>query len=109
MMLNGNFVQCRGVRNQENIEHFQIIGFDVATKEYRLWFFDSSGLTCGPAKGHWDEKTQTMAWRDTSVKGVVLTNDLRFADDDTQEFTVVVARADGVTLARQKGKSTRCK
>jgi hypothetical protein len=108
-ILDGHFIQCRGMRNPGGIQNLQVIGFDPVEKEYRMWYFDSSGSVTGPVVGHWDDNSKTLAWRVNPNSDVVLLNEVRFVDSNTIESHLVISSKDGTVLFEQRAKSTRKK
>ncbi len=108
-VLGGRFLQCRGMRNPGRIENLQIIGFDPAKKEFRMWYFDSSGTIVGPVGGQWDENSKTLTWQYKPRDDVLLVNRVHFIDNDSEEWHATVSGKDGAVLFDQQGKSTRRK
>jgi hypothetical protein len=108
-ILDGHFVQCKGMRTPGGTESIQIIGFDPLRKEYRMWYFDSFGTSTGPVSGQWDEAAKTLTWQGSPQDIVMLVNKERFVDANTIQWDAVGTSRTGVVLFEQRGTSIRRK
>ena len=108
--LDNRFVKMEGVWNPAKTEFVSYAAFDPATKEYRQWYFDASGvMPRGNTRGTWDERTKTINWTGTDESGNKTISKTRYIDDDTHEWTVVTTDPKGKVVLDLHGKNTRRK
>jgi hypothetical protein len=69
LVLGGRFIQEMGGFDNKGKPTFTgMYTYDAAKKDYRYWFFLSSGF-CWEPRGTWDESSQTFTFRD--ARGVL--------------------------------------
>ena len=108
-ILGGRFVQTTTTLEGRDGEGIGIAGFDAATKKYRCWYFGADGIFSEPAIGTWDEKEQTMAWKEQLTADLVMVKKRQWINHDTARFHTVFTRQDGTVETTQDGTITRQK
>jgi hypothetical protein len=105
--LGGRMIETRCVWTPDNIHGLALIAYDAVNKEYRQWYFDSTGLIQrGENRGNWDEPTKTFTWKTTSDHGIV-SQSHRFIDKDTFEWIFVFKDAAGKVCLDMEGTAKR--
>jgi hypothetical protein len=104
------FLRMDGFWRPSHIEFVNFFTYDPVTKEYRSWYFDSTGgIPRGIWKGTWDEAAKTMSWSGTDEFGNKLAGTTKFIDDDTHEGTVQTTNSQGKVVLDLTVKTTRRK
>ena len=109
LVLGGRFVQETGGLDDKGKPGFMgMYTYDAAKKDYRYWFFLSSGF-CWEPRGTWDESIQTFTFKGrvgADARGT-MTATLRFSDETTFAFSVIGNESDGEVVYHLEGKSVR--
>jgi hypothetical protein len=108
--LGGRFIRMEGIWKPAKTEFLSLLSYDPATREYRTWYFDSSGgQPRGSVRGTWNAKTRTLSWTGTDEDGNKTVGKSRIIDRDTHEWTVVTTNPNGKVVLDIVGKNTRRK
>lgn len=107
-VLDGWFLQARGISNSGKFEDLQFVTYDPRAKAYRHWYFNSLGVA-SDSTGQWDEAAQTILWTADLENGATLRNKEHFIDKDTTEWALVIKDKQGELLLDVQGKLTRRK
>lgn len=105
--LKGRFIQGKTV-NSDKSEAAWMATYDIDSKTYRFWFFNSFG-SHSQSKGQWGERTRTMTWTGTNAERITTTAHWRFIDADTHESDALAKDRAGKIYLNMTGKLTRQK
>ena len=103
----GKFVRIVGTTSADDRGLVQLVTYDAAAKEYRMWLYDASGLDV-PFRGSYDEKTKTLAWKSETGDALNITQNWKFADAGGYTWDMVISRG-GKTVREVKGDNTKKK
>lgn len=108
--LGGKFLRMEGAWNPAKTEFASLLTYDANSKEYRHWYFDSTGsFLRGTPHGKWDDRTRTMTWTSTDEDGNKSVGKTKIIDNDTHEWTVVITSPNGKLMLDLYAKNTRRK
>jgi hypothetical protein len=108
--LGGKFIRMDGAWNPGKNEFHSLLAFDPMTKNYRTWYFDSSGtMPRNPMTGEWDAKARKMSWKAVDEGGITTVGVTTVVDKDNHHWTVKVTDKDGGILAELEGVNKRRK
>ena len=105
----GQFVESTTTLQGREGESICIRSFDAATKSYRGWYFNPDAIPIQPSAGTWDEKEQTMTWKEQLTADIVSVSKKQWVNGDTAKIHVVCTRRDGSVYFSQDGTITRQK
>lgn len=110
-ILDGRFVEQSGFIASADggtiLKVTTLMTYDQNEKTYRMWSFISNGTT-SESTGKWDEKARTM----TSIRrygGTTTTITARFAENGTEEWSIVTTNQSNEVVANFAGTNTRLK
>jgi hypothetical protein len=83
--------------------------YDVERKEYRSWFFNSTGAVLTWGDGKWDPAAKSLVMKQSLGNGIANSMTARFVDADTIVFTSQAKGQDGKVLFAMEAKWTRRK
>lgn len=107
-ILGGRVLQGKAVWSPSGVKALALMSYDAENKEYRQWYFDSSGaMPRGDNRGKWDEATKTFTWKSTFRNGNTSTQIHRFIDDEKHEWTSVFKDRRGRVLLDMEAKVKR--
>ncbi len=109
-ILGGQFFRGEGTWQPAKTEFLHLMSYDADAKAYRSWYFDAAGaMPRGVFRGTWDEKTRTLASRETDEAGNTSVGTNTVTDKDHTEWTLVTKNPDGKVVLDMAGKCTRRK
>lgn len=103
----GKFVRGTAKTLADNGELITLATYDPAKECYKLWVFDSHGMTI-ECTGKWDEKAGVLTFTAAPQEGVTATMRWKFPTADRFEWDMVVKSGDKALLD-MSGVSTRKK
>lgn len=110
-ILDGRFVQQTGYLTSADgattVKVTTLMTYDQKVKSYRMWKFLSNGIT-NESLGKWDASKRTM----TSVRsddGTTTTTTARFAENGTEQWTIVTTNQKNEVLSNLGGTNTHRK
>ena len=107
-ILDGRVLQGKAEWSPSGTKALSLMAYDAQNKEYRSWYFDSSGsMPRGENRGTGDEANKTFMWKGTLPNGVTSTQIHRFIDNDTQDWTLVFKDSTGKVLSNMEAKGKR--
>ena len=104
-ILDGHFQQHKS-KHDTGEEGVDILTYDVRTKTYRMWSFDSAGFS-NEFTGVWDENSKTLTSKCDIGDGIVIVLTMRFIDQDHRELKSVAKDGNGKVYIDIQGKLTR--
>lgn len=108
-VLDGRFIQSKGVGQDGKFGSLLIMTFDPHKKTYRSWWFDSTGYAV-ESTGQWEEDSKTLVMKavdaNTGIQSVITT---RVIDKDNYQWTGVWKDKEGKVLLDMESKVTRRK
>lgn len=108
LVLGGRFIEDRQFDDQGKHTGSGMFTYDVGRKAYRSWYFDQSGFYV-EATGTWDETKQTFTFTNKQGRGATGVTTLRFRDENSFDWSVIVTDARGDISYHLEGKSVRQK
>lgn len=109
-ILGKRVIENRGVWQPGNIEFLHLQTYDPDRKEYRTWYFDSSGaLPKGEESGQWNAKTKTFTFKGVPGPGLTSHFTGRIVDDDHWEWTYLIKDGSNKKFLDISAKATRMK
>jgi hypothetical protein len=108
-MLDGRFMSSQSKSTgPDKVESFQLMTYHPGDKKFFLWFFDSNGMV-SEAQGQWDADNQILTWKSDIDENLASTNQVRFTDRETIDWTMMVKDKTGKVYLDLRGKMKRRK
>ena len=106
LTLGGHYLQARAFDEKGELASITIYTYHVATKQYRVWEFGSTGLA-EDFTGKWDPATQTLTFTGDVDDDGTWTYTLRFLDRKNTQGELIVKDTDGNVAMNARIKATR--
>ena len=108
-VLDQRFLRGETSRKSDGAQDIFMTTYDPATKVYRFWIFNSLGTSIEFPRGTWDEKTQSMEWKNPAQSNLSFLARWTFPDKNTRRWTALVKDWKGSVLLDVDGTATRRK
>ncbi len=102
--LGGQMVRER-TKHSDGTENTFLMLFDSNRKQYRAWWFSSTGQF-NNSTGQWDDAAKAFTWKQTDANGLASMAQHRFVNDKL-DWTVLVENPQKVAMFRMEGSSSR--
>jgi hypothetical protein len=107
-VLGGRFVEQTGDVAPEEPNQIGMYTYDSNRRNYRYWFFHSSGFFVD-STGTWNDSSQTLTFTNKPFEGATGIITVHFLDETTYDWSIINKDAGGKVVFHMEGKGVRQK
>ncbi len=106
-VLNGRFLRGETSLKSDGNKSMSMATYDQRIGAYRFWTFDSTSFASELPPAEWEQSTRTMKWSSGFFNPLRFQSRVRFIDDDTMHWQVLLKDWKGTVIFDMDGTSIR--